>query len=140
MLVAPAFSQGRLGVGGSFFQGSPVFDAFVEVGLSDITGLRFTVGTIFSGGGFAAFTVDATFLISLRLEAFQPYFGAGAGAYVETGGGAVAGVFTINGIAGAALPISDTAGLYAQMRFFGFQSGGTFGGYVFPGVGLFVNF
>ncbi|HIE48290.1 TPA: hypothetical protein EYP84_05315 [Candidatus Bipolaricaulota bacterium] len=140
LLAAPALSQGKLGVGGSFWMGTPVIDAFVEVSFSEITAMRFNAGTMFSAGGFSAFTVDATFLITVELDAFQPYFGAGGGAYIETGGGIAAGLFTVNALAGLSLPISEAAGVYIQARFFGFQSGGTFVGYIMPGAGLYINF
>ncbi|KUK26898.1 MAG: hypothetical protein XD60_0982 [Acetothermia bacterium 64_32] len=131
-LTTPAWTQGKLGVGGSFWGGSPVFDAFAEVAFGEATAMRFGAGTVFSGGGLAAFTLDATFLITLGLEAIQPYFGAGAGAFVMTGGGMAAGIFTVNGIAGVYLPLAEAFGVYGQMKFLGQVGGGGFvGEYLF---------
>lgn len=76
----------------------------------------------------------------IRLEGIQPYFGAGAGAFVITGGGGAMGVFTVNGIAGMALPLGDAFGIYGQVRFLGEVGGGGFVGDLLPGVGLYVNF
>jgi len=139
-LTTPALTQGKLGVGGSFWGGNPVFDAFGEVAIGDASAMRFGVGTVFSGGGLSAFTVDATFLITITLEAIQPYFGAGAGAFVLTTGGTAAGIFTVNGIAGTYLPLAETFGVYGQMKFLGQVQAGGFLGDLLPGVGLYVNF
>ncbi|MBC7098167.1 hypothetical protein H5T52_03485 [Candidatus Bipolaricaulota bacterium] len=139
-LTTPAWTQGKLGVGGSFLLGSPVFDAFAEMAMGENTAFRFTVGTLFSGYGVNAFTIDATFLIILGLEAIQPYFGAGAGAFMVTGEGAAEGFFTVNGIAGASLPLGEEFGLYGQVRFFGQVAGGGFEAITLPGIGLYVNF
>lgn len=105
-----------------------------------MAGMRFTGGIVFSGGGLTAFSLDATLLMILGFEGFQPYFGAGAGAFVLTGGGAAMGVFTVNGIAGAAIPLGDAFGLYAQVRFLGQVGAGGFVGDLLPGAGLYVNF
>lgn len=140
LLVAPAFSQGKLGVGGSFWAGQPVFDIFAEVMFAEMAGMRFTGGIVFSGGGLSAFTLDATLLMLLGFEGIQPYFGAGAGAFVLTGGGAAMGVFTVNGIAGVSIPLGDAFGVYGQVRFLGQVGGGGFVGDLLPGVGLYVNF
>ena len=107
---------------------------------TDMAGMRFTGGIVFSGGGLTAFTLDATLLMMLGLEGIQPYFGAGAGAFVITGGGGAMGVFTVNGIAGMALPLGDAFGIYGQVRFLGQVGGGGFVGDLLPGVGLYVNF
>ena len=139
-LTTPAWTQGKIGVGGSFLFGSPVFDAFAEVALGDATALRFTVGTLFSGFGVNAFTIDATFLIILGLEAIQPYFGAGAGAFMVTGEGAAEGFFTVNGIAGVNLPLGEAFGVYGQIRFLAQVMGGDFAALPLSGVGLYVNF
>mgnify|MGYP000011625932 FL=1 len=139
-LTTPAWTQGKIGVGGSFWGGAPVFDAFAEVAFGDASAMRFGVGTAFSGGGLSAFTLDATFLITLGLEAIQPYFGAGAGAFVMTGGGMAAGIFTVNGIAGMYLPLAEAFGVYGQMKFLGQVQAGGFIGDLLPGVGLYVNF
>jgi len=139
-LTSPVWAQGKIGVGGSFWAGSPVFDAFAEVALGENAAMRFNVGTLFSGGGFSAFTVDASLLIVLGLETIQPYFGAGAGAIVLMGGGSAMGAFTVNGIVGVYLPLTDTFGFYGQMKFLGQVMGGGFMGDLLPGIGLFVNF
>ena len=139
-LTTPAWTQGKIGVGGSFWLGDPVFDAFVEVAFGEASAMRFGVGTVFSGGGLAAFTLDATFLITISLEAIQPYFGAGAGAFVLTAGGMAAGIFTVNGIAGVYLPLAEAFGVYGQMGFLGQVQAGGFMGDLLPGVGLYVNF
>ena len=140
LLAVPALSQGLLGVGGSFWTGNPVLDAFVQVPLSDVTSLRMGVGTVFSAGGLNAFTIDGTFLVTIALETLTPYFGAGAGAFMVTGGGTAIGIFTVNGIAGVALPLADTFGIYGQIRFLGQVGGGGFTGDLLPGFGLCVVF
>ena len=139
-LTSPVWAQGKIGVGGSFWAGSPVFDAFAEVALGENAAMRFNVGTLFSGGGFSAFTLDATLLIVLGLEAVQPYFGVGAGAFVLAGGGAAGGIFTVNALLGIYVPFADTFGFYGQTKFLGQVSGGGFTGSLLPGVGLYVNF
>ena len=135
-----AMAQGRLGMGGSFLLGSPMFDAFAEVSLTPNLALRTTFSYIASGGGAAAFEVDLSLLILLGMEQLIPYFGAGAGAMVEMGGGSAMGAFTINALAGIYWPLGENFGLYIQGRFLGFTAGGMFAGYVGPGVGLFISF
>ncbi|NOX44809.1 MAG: hypothetical protein GXO72_03605 [Caldiserica bacterium] len=139
-LLVSLAAQGRLGVGGSFMGGSPIFDAFAEVSLTPNLALRTTFSYIASFGGVTAFEVDLSFLILLGMEQLIPYFGAGAGAMVLMGGGGAIGAFTINALAGVYWPLGENFGVYVQGRFLGSVTGGMFSGSVGPGVGLFVSF
>ncbi len=135
-----AMAQGRLGIGGSFMGGAPIFDAFAEISLTPNLALRTTFSYITSFMGIAAFEVDLSLLVLLGMDQLVPYFGAGAGALVLMGGGTAAGAFTINALAGIYWLLGDNFGLYVQGRFLGSVAGGMFSGSVGPGVGLFVSF
>lgn len=139
-LVPAAWAQGRLGMGGSFMGGLPVFDAFTEVGLAENFALRLTFSYIASFAGITAFGVDTSFLLVLGLEAVQPYFGAGGGAIVLTGEGEAVGAFTANGLLGAYFPLGPGYGIYGQMRFLGSVTAEGFQGSFAPGIGLYIPF
>lgn len=117
-----ALAQNRLGVGGSFVLGTPVFDVFFELpGESAAT--RFTLGIwAVALGGNMAFSVDGSFLLTPLIGGFQAYFGGGVGgvAVVAGGLGGVAAInLTVNAVGGAYFPVSETFALYAQVKLLG---------------------
>ncbi|MFH1610144.1 MAG: transglycosylase SLT domain-containing protein, partial [Candidatus Bipolaricaulota bacterium] len=140
-------SAGKLGVGGSFnlALGSPVFDLFYEIPTGRNAATRFTLGIWAVVAGGMAFSVDASFLITPAIEGFQPYFGGGVGGLAVAAGG-IGGVaqinLTVNGMAGAYIPLSDTFGLYGQVRLIGLIDLATLGitALLMPGIGLYVMF
>jgi len=149
LLAAPAFSEGepqaRLGAGGSFVLGTPIFDFFAEVPTGDFTAFRFTLGTWFAFGGNMAFSLDGSFMIRLGEETFQPYFGFGAGglAVVAGGLGGVAQInLSVNGLVGTYFAMSDTAGFFAQIRLLGLVNltNMQINALLMPGFGLYVMF
>ncbi len=150
--LAPAWaaedgSAGKLGVGGSFnlALGSPVFDLFYEIPTGRNAATRFTLGVWAVIAGGMAFSVDASFLISPAFDGFKPYFGGGVGGLAVAAGG-IGGVaqinLTVNGMAGLYFPLSDTFGLYGQVRLIGLIDLGTLGitALLMPGLGLYVMF
>ncbi|MBC7092448.1 hypothetical protein H5T53_00310 [Candidatus Bipolaricaulota bacterium] len=131
----------KLGVGGSFMAGSPVFDIFAQIPVGESQGIRFTLSTMFAAAGFYAFVADGAFLITLPLEGFHPYFGGGGGAFMVIDPvGNVIGAFTVNGLGGAFWPLGEGFGLYAQIRFLGVLLPAGFQGNLAPGLGLYVSF
>jgi len=144
---AEAGSAGKLGVGASFnlALGTPVFDLFYEIPMGANSATRFTLGILGFVQDAMAFSVDASFLITPALEGFKPYFGGGAGGIVAAVGG-IGGVaqisLTVNGIAGAFFALSDTFGIYGQLRLVGVINLATMGitALLMPGFGLYVTF
>jgi len=140
-------SAGKLGVGGSFnlALGSPVFELFYEIPTGRNAATRFTLGiwAVIQGG--MAFSVDASFLITPAIEGFQPYFGGGVGGLAVAAGG-IGGVaqinLTVNAMAGAYIPLSDTFGLYGQIRLLGVVNLAALqvSALLMPGIGLYVMF
>lgn len=150
--LAPAWgaeggAAGKLGVGGSFnlALGTPVFDLFYEIPTGTNSATRFTLGVLAFAEGAMAFSLDASFLITPALEGFKPYFGGGVGGIVVAVGG-IGGVaqisLTVNGIAGAYFALTDTFGLYGQIRLLGVINLATMQitALLMPGVGLYVMF
>lgn len=89
--------------------------------------------------------MDASFLITPALEGFKPYFGGGAGGIVVAAGGlgGVASInLTVNGMAGAYFALSNTFGIYGQLRLLGIISLANMqiDALLLPGVGLYVTF
>jgi hypothetical protein len=138
-------AQTRLGVGGSFALGTPVLDVFLEVPAPN-TATRFTLGIwAVASGGNMAFSVDGTFLLTPKLGGFNVYFGGGAGglAVVAGGLGGIAQInLSVNGIGGAYFPLSDTFGLYGQVKLLGVVDLATLSitALLMPGFGLYVLF
>ncbi|QAA77148.1 MAG: hypothetical protein BIP78_1382 [Candidatus Bipolaricaulis sibiricus] len=142
-----AGSAGKLGVGASFnlALGTPVFDLFYELPMGDNSATRFTLGILAFAQGAMAFSVDASFLITPALEGFKPYFGGGVGGIVVAAGGlgGVANIsLTVNGIAGAYFALSNTFGIYGQLRLLGVinLANMQITALLMPGVGLYVMF
>ncbi|MGC9529425.1 MAG: hypothetical protein ACP5G2_02230 [Candidatus Bipolaricaulaceae bacterium] len=141
---APA-PAARLGAGGSFALGAPIFDFFAEVPTGDFTAFRFTLGTWFAFAGNMAFSLDGSFMIRLGEEGFQPYFGFGAGGLAVVAGG-ISGVaqinLSVNGLAGAYIAMSDTAGFFGQVRLLGLinLANMQINALLMPGLGLYVMF
>jgi len=138
---------GKLGVGGSFnlALGSPILDVFYEMPTGDNSAARFTLGVWAFAQGAMAFSVDASYLILPALEGFAPYFGGGVGGIAGMAGG-IGGVAQINlsanGIAGVYFALSDTFGLYGQIRLIGVVNLANMQitALLMPGVGLYVMF
>lgn len=146
LLVAIAgLGQNRLGVGGSFALGTPVFDVFLELPAGD-TATRFTLGIwAIAPGGNMAFSMDASFLLTPRIGEFNVYFGGGVGglAVVAGGLGGVAAInLSVNGLGGAYFALSETFGLFAQVKLLGVVDLATMSitALLMPGFGLYVNF
>ncbi|MBC7170466.1 hypothetical protein H5T54_06030 [Candidatus Bipolaricaulota bacterium] len=137
----------RLGVGGSFnlALATPLFDVFYEIPTGDSAATRFTLGVWAVAQGAMAFSVDASFLITPALEGFKPYFGGGVGGLISAAGG-IGGVaqisLTVNGMAGAYFALSDTFGLYGQVRLIGVVDLANLqiAALLMPGLGLYVMF
>ena len=144
---AEAGSAGKLGVGASFnlALGTPVFDLFYEIPMGTNSATRFTLGVLAFAQGAMAFSVDASFLITPALEGFKPYFGGGAGGIIVAAGG-IGGIanisLTVNGMAGAYFALSDTFGIYGQIRLIGIVdlANMQITALLMPGVGLYVMF
>ncbi|HAZ27595.1 TPA: hypothetical protein DCY67_03110 [Candidatus Acetothermia bacterium] len=142
---AKAASAGRLGIGGSFALGSPVLDVFYEIPMGDNAAARFAAGVWGFAPGAMEFSIDASFLVTPVIDGFHPYFGGGIGALVLAVGG-IGGVvqinLTVNGMGGVYFALSDTFGLYAQIRLLGVIDLADMGitGLLMPGVGLYVRF
>ncbi len=138
-------AQNRLGVGGSFALGTPVFDVFFELPAGE-TATRFTLGIwAIAPGGNMAFSVDGSFLFTPVLGGFHAYFGGGAGgvAVVAGGLGGVANIsLTVNALGGAYFPVSETFSLYAQVKLLGVIDLATMSitALLMPGVGISVTF
>lgn len=138
-------AQNRLGVGGSFALGSPVFDVFFELPAEN-TATRFTLGIwAVAPGGNMAFSVDGSFLFTPVIGGFHAYFGGGAGgvAVVAGGLGGVAAIsLTVNALGGAYFPVSDTFSIYAQVKLLGVVDLTTLSitALLMPGVGICVMF
>ncbi len=140
-------SAGKLGVGASFnlALGTPVFDLFYEIPMGTNSATRFTLGILAFAQGAMAFSVDASFLITPAIEGFKPYFGGGVGGIVVAAGG-IGGVaqisLTVNGMAGAYFALSDTFGIYGQIRLLGVinLANMQITALLMPGVGLYVMF
>ncbi len=138
-------AQNRLGVGGSFALGSPVFDIFFELPAGD-TATRFTLGIwAVAPGGNMAFSVDGSFLLTPVIGGFQAYFGGGAGgvAVVAGGLGGVAAIsLTVNALGGAYFPIAETFAIYGQVKLLGVIDLATMSitALLMPGFGLCVMF
>jgi hypothetical protein len=136
---------GKLGVGGSFALGRPVLELFYEFPTGRNAATRFTAGVWGFAPDAMAFSVDASFLITPAIEGFQPYFGGGAGGWAVVVGG-IGGMaqinLTVNGIAGAYIPLSDAFGIYGQVRLIGLIDLATLGitALLMPGIGLYVIF
>jgi hypothetical protein len=149
LLAIPVFAQegpqAKLGAGGSFAMGTPIFDFFAEVPTGDFTAFRFTLGTWFAMGGNMAFSLDGSFMIRLGEEAFQPYFGFGAGglATIVGGIGGMAQInLTVNGLIGSYFALSESAGFFGQVRLMGLINTTTMQiiALLMPGFGLYVMF
>lgn len=144
---AEAGSAGKLGVGASFnlALGTPVFDLFYEIPVGTNSATRFTLGVLAFAQGAMAFSVDASFLITPALEGFKPYFGGGVGGIIVAAGG-IGGIanisLTVNGMAGAYFALSDTFGIYGQIRLIGIVdlANMQITALLMPGVGLYVMF
>jgi hypothetical protein len=138
-------AQNRLGVGGSFALGSPVLDVFLEVPMG-ATATRFTLGIwAIALGGNMAFSVDGSFLLTPVVGGFSVYFGGGAGgvAVVAGGLGGVAAIsLTVNALGGGYFPLTETSGVYGQIKLLGVVDLATMSitALLMPGVGLYVNF
>lgn len=143
--AAGALAQNRLGVGGSFALGTPVFDVFFELP-GEGTATRFTLGVwAVAPGGNMAFSVDGSFLLTPVIGGFQAYFGGGVGgvAVVAGGlGGAASINLTVNALGGAYFPVSETFALYAQVKLLGVLDLTTMSidALLMPGFGLCVTF
>lgn len=139
------FAQNRLGVGGSFALGTPVLDVFFELPGPD-TATRFTLGIwAIAPGGNMAFSVDASFLLTPVLGGFQAYLGGGVGgmAVVAGGLGGVAAIsLTVNAMAGAYFPVTETFAIYGQVKLLGVVSLAdmSIAALLMPGFGLCVAF
>lgn len=140
LALAPAAFGQRVGVGGSFMGGPPMFDAFGEVSLGGNFWLRGTFSYIASFRNMTAFAAEGSFLWFLGAGAFQPYLGGGGGAVMMTGEGGIAGGFVVSALAGAYFPLNPWAGAYLGVRFLGQVGFGAFGGLFGPSVGLYVTF
>lgn len=144
---AEAGGAQKLGVGGSFnlALGTPILDVFYEIPTGTNSATRFTLGVWAFAQGAMAFSLDASFLLQPRLEGFKPYFGGGAGGVAVAAGG-IGGVaqinLTVNGMGGAYFALSETFGLYAQVRLIGLVNLVNFQivALLMPGAGLYVNF
>lgn len=138
-------AQNRLGVGGSFALGTPVFDIFFELPAEN-TATRFTLGIwAVAPGGNMAFSVDGSFLLTPMVGGFQAYFGGGAGgvAVVAGGLGGVAAIsLTVNALGGAYFPVSETFAIYGQVKLLGVIDLATMSinALLMPGLGLCVMF
>lgn len=146
VLGAPlGLAQNRLGVGGSFALGSPVFDVFLELPGGN-TATRFTLGIwAVAPGGAMAFSVDGSFLFTPVLGNFPVYFGGGVGglAVVAGGLGGIAAVnLSVNGLAGAYFSLTPTVAIYGQIKLLGVMNLATASivALLMPGVGLCVTF
>lgn len=141
LALAPAAFGQRVGVGGSFMGGSPMFDAFGEVSIGGNFWLRGTFSYIASFLGTTAFAVEGSFLWFLGAGTFQPYLGGGGGAVMMvTGGDGIAGAFVVSALAGAYFPLNPWAGAYLGVRFLGQVGAEGFLGLFGPSVGLYVTF
>lgn len=138
-------AQNRLGVGGSFALGAPVFDVFVELPAGN-TATRFTLGIwAVAPGGNMAFSVDGSFLLTPQIGGFNTYFGGGVGGVVVVAGG-LGGVaqisLTVNALGGAYFPVTESFALYGQVKLLGVLDLTTMSitALLMPGLGLCVVF